>query len=768
MSCCAAGTEGALDIERAGHALPTAEELRLASRDLGEGLLQTDLSVPAVHCGTCISTIERALRARPEVERARVNLSTKRVSVVWKDKIGDVETDPVEFARAIAATGYESHLFTAAEEAADSLRNQLIRAVAVSGFAATNIMLLSVSIWSGADASTRDMFHWISAMIAAPALIYAGRFFYQSAWNALKHGRSNMDVPIAIGISLSYFISLWETIHHGEHAYFDATASLLFFLLIGRTLDHIMRDRARSAISGLARLSPRGAMVVGEDGSREYRPLDDVRVGDRVAVAAGDRIPVDGLIVTGASDMDVSIINGESAPQQVAVGDAVQAGTLSLTGSLVIEATATARNSFLAEVINLMEAAEGGRARYRRIADRAAQFYAPAVHLTALLTFFGWGFYDGDWKHALLVAVAVLIITCPCALGLAVPVVQVVAAGRLFKAGIMVKDGSAMERLAEIDSVAFDKTGTLTLGRPRLVDAAAIDAKAFAIAAGLARHSRHPLSQALWRAAGVAPRIIDAVREIPGAGIEAETAEGVYRLGSRKFACADASIDTGDHAYSEVVLSLDGRELQSFRFEDTLRPGAEKAIALLKGEGFSVGILSGDRAGVVAALAQRLGIANWKAELAPRDKAEFCAAVEAEGHKLLMVGDGINDAPALAAAHVSIAPATAADVGRQAADFVFMRQNLDSVAFAIEASRRAGRLIRENFALAIGYNVIAVPIAILGYATPLIAAVAMSTSSIIVVVNALRLNRLSLKDDAGSGQPVAPARFVTPDARLAS
>ncbi|MBW8298845.1 MAG: HAD-IC family P-type ATPase, partial [Hydrogenophaga sp.] len=349
----------------------------------------------------------------------------------------------------------------------------------------------------------------------------------------------------------------------------------------------------------------------------------------------------------------------------------------------------------------------------------------------------------------------------------AVPVVQVVAAGRLFKAGIMVKDGSAMERLAEIDSVAFDKTGTLTLGRPRLIDAAAIDAGAFAIAAGLARHSRHPLSQALWRAASVAPRMIDAVREIPGAGIEAETAEGVYRLGSRKFACAERDGETGDHAYSEVVLSLDGRELQSFRFEDTLRPGAEKAIALLKGEGFSVGILSGDRAGVVAALAQRLGIANWKAELAPRDKAEFCAAVEAEGHKLLMVGDGINDAPALAAAHVSIAPATAADVGRQAADFVFMRQNLDSVAFAIEASRRAGRLIRENFALAIGYNVIAVPIAILGYATPLIAAVAMSTSSIIVVVNALRLNRLSLKDDAGSGQPVAPARFA-PSARLAS
>ena len=216
MSCCAAGTEGALDIERAGHALPSTEEMKLSSRAVGPGLFQVDLSVPAVHCGTCIMTVERALKALPEVERARVNLSTKRVSIVWREMVDGVETDPVQLARAIAATGYDSHLFTAAEEASDALRNQLIRAVAVSGFAATNIMLLSVSVWSGADASTRDLFHWISGLIAAPALIYAGRFFYQSAWSALKHGRTNMDVPIAIGITLSYFASIWETIHHGD------------------------------------------------------------------------------------------------------------------------------------------------------------------------------------------------------------------------------------------------------------------------------------------------------------------------------------------------------------------------------------------------------------------------------------------------------------------------------------------------------------------------------------------------------------------------
>ncbi len=769
MSCCAAGTEGALDMERAGVSLPSAEELKLSSRAVGPGLWQVDMSVPAVHCGTCISTVEGVLKALPEVERARVNLSTKRVSVVWKEAVNGVETDPVNLARAIATTGYSAHLFTAAEEASDALRNQLVRAVAVSGFAATNIMLLSVSVWSGADASTRDLFHWISAMIAAPALIYAGRFFYESAWNALKHGRTNMDVPIAIGITLSYFASLWETIHHGEHAYFDATASLLFFLLIGRTLDHIMRDRARSAISGLARLNPRGAMVLSEDGSREYRAVDEIRVGDQVSIAAGDRIPVDGVVVSGESDLDMSIVNGESAPVSVRPGSDVQAGTLSLTGSLTVKATATAQNSFLSEIIHLMEAAEGGRARYRRIADRAAQYYSPVVHLLAIIAFMGWGLYDGDWKHAMMVAIAVLIITCPCALGLAVPVVQVVAAGRLFKAGVMVKDGSAMERLAEIEAVAFDKTGTLTLGRPKLVDVAKIEPVAFAVAAGLAAHSRHPLSRALWSAYGGQPRGFDAVREVPGAGVEADTVEGVWRLGNRRFACGTKLIDVSDKPYSEVVLSLDGIERATFLFEDMLRPRARASIETLKNDGLELGILSGDRAPVVAKLAADLGITNWRAGLTPRDKAEACAEASARGQLVLMVGDGINDAPALSAAHVSMAPATAADVGRQAADFVFMRDGLEAVPFAIEASRRAGRLIRENFALAIGYNVIAVPIALLGYATPLIAAVAMSTSSIIVVANALRLNRLSLDERTLTERPATGLSTVASDnARIAA
>ena len=745
MSCCAPGVEGGLDLNGSGSGLPSSEELRLSAKVLGDGLFQTDLSVPGVYCGACITTLEGELKKLPMVARSRVNLSSKRVSVVWKESVNGQATDPSEFVRQIVSTGYETHLFSLAGDAGDEQRNKLLRAVAVAGFASANIMLLSVSVWSGAEASTRDMFHWLSAAIAAPALVYAGRFFFTSAWKALRHGQTNMDVPISIGVLLSYFVSLWETFNHAEHAWFDATVMLLFFLLIGRTLDHMMRDRARSAISGLARLSPRGAMVIGDDGSREYRPVEEIKPGDRLAIAVGDRIAVDGVVLSGTSDIDQSIVNGESTPVPVGAGTSVQAGMLNLTGPLEMKAVSAARDSFLAEIIGLMEAAEGGRARYRRIADRAAQYYAPAVHLLAFLSFLGWGFLGGDWKHAMLVAVAVLIITCPCALGLAVPVVQVVAAGRLFQNGIMVKDGSAMERLAEIDSVYFDKTGTLTLGRPRLVNRGDVGEDALSIAAGLGFYSRHPLSQALFRSAqGLFMPTFAEISEVPGDGVEAKAEAGVYRLGSRLFACGpEAAAAAQQGAESEVVLSLDGREIATFLFEDAPRPDAETSIETLHAKGLSTAIISGDRAPVVASLAARLGIAQWKAALSPRDKAEAVSEAVSHGSRALMVGDGINDAPALAAAHVSMAPATAADVGRQAADFVFLRDSLEAVPIAIDVSRKAGQLIRQNFALAIGYNIVAVPIAILGYATPLIAALAMSSSSIIVVVNALRINRMA-------------------------
>ena len=739
MSCCAVGAEGALAL---GSPSISANEIALASRPLGEGLQQLDLSVPDVHCGECIVTLEKALLALPYVRRARVNLTSKRVSCVYEEATSDGPTDPFGIVQAITGTGYRTNLVGQVDVHGEKTRNQLLLAVGVSGFAAANIMLLSVSVWSGADAATRDMFHWISAMIAAPALVYAGRFFFRSAWSALKRGRTNMDVPISLAVSLSYAVSLWETMNHGEHAWFDATVSLLFFLLIGRTLDHIMRDKARSAINGLARLAPRGALLISADGTRRFVAVEEIAVGDEIAIAAGDRIPVDGVVASGESDLDLSIVTGESRPVSVRPGTEVSSGAMNLTGALVVRATKLARNSLLAEIIALMEAAEGGRARYRRIADRAASLYSPAVHCLALLTFLAWGIFGGDWKHAMLIAVAVLIITCPCALGLAVPVVQVVAAGELFRRGVMVKDGSALERLAEIDGVAFDKTGTLTLGTPRLVRSERASAEDLSIAAAMAAYSRHPLSQALVRNAGSTVMQFARITETAGGGLEAILGSDAFRLGSAAFACgAGSPAPTDESSLTEVVLAKNGSPIARLYFDDTLRAGAAEAVARLEREGLRTVMVSGDRQSVVDHTAAALKLGRALGDLTPRQKVEEIGRLSEAGHLILMVGDGINDAPALAAAHVSMAPSSASDVGRQAADLVFFNERLDVVPQAIDIARRSAKLIRQNFALAIGYNALAVPVAIAGLATPLIAAVAMSTSSLIVVVNALRLAR---------------------------
>ncbi|MGJ8569939.1 MAG: cation-translocating P-type ATPase [Hoeflea sp.] len=743
MSCCAAGTESAAELEALKTEAPSAEEMWLSSRRLGEGLRQVDLIVPGVHCGACIALLERELPKLSNVDHARVNLSTRRVAVVFDDS-DHPETVLTALGEKFNALGYPAHLPGGADEAGDPAFRELLKALAVAGFASMNVMLLSVSVWSGAEAATRDLFHWISALIAAPALVYSGRVFFVSAWGALRHGRANMDVPISLGVILAYAISLFETITHGEHAYFDASVTLLFFLLAGRTLDHMMREKARSAVRNLVRLSPRGAMLIKDDGSREYLALDEIEPGMRLAIAPGDRIPVDGRIVSGRSDMDFALVNGESAPQLVEAGSLAPAGTLNLTGPLVLEATRSAQNSFLAEMVSMMEAAESGRAGYRRIADRASAIYAPVVHLLALATFIGWMVVSGDWRMAMLSAVAVLIITCPCALGLAVPVVQVIAAGRLFENGIMVKDGSAMERMAQTDHVVFDKTGTLTQGRPQLINSASVDGEHLRIAARIARASRHPLSRTLAAFDQGAHDLPDFdIVESPGDGVEATAPDGVvYRLGRSAFAL-DGQTEGFERATgsSQVVLSRNGRILDVFLFSDQARRGAAQAVASLTALGVDAEILSGDREAPVKALAAELGVTQYVAGVRPRGKVDRVQALAAAGGKPLMVGDGLNDAPALSAAHVSMAPASAADVGRMAADFVFLHDSLEAVPLAIAVSRKAGSLIRQNFALAIIYNCVAVPAAVLGHATPLIAALAMSSSSILVVLNSLRLRR---------------------------
>lgn len=740
------------------------EELLLASRALDDKTRQIDLSVPGIHCGGCIRTIEKALGALAGVEQARVNLSTKRVAVRWR-----AHGAPPAILQTLKDLGYAAHFCDSSEETKDRVLSDLLRALAVAGFASSNIMLLSVAVWSGAEPATRDLFHWISALIALPAIAYSGRVFYLSAWNSLRHGRTNMDVPISLGVLLAFVMSLYDTIHHGRHAYFDAATSLLFFLLVGRTLDHMMRERARVAVKGLARLAARGAMVAHGDGSREYLPVNEIAPGMTILLGAGERVPVDARVQEGHSDLDYSLVSGESVPQPVAAGSLLPAGTLNLTGPLTITATAPASESFLAEMARLMEAAEGGRSGYRRIADRAAQFYAPIVHLAALLTFAGWMMATGDLHRATTVAVAVLIITCPCALGLAVPMVQVVAARRLFEAGIMVKDGGAMERLNEADSIVFDKTGTLTLGDLRLAEADAVDPGHLAIAAAMAAYSRHPHARALSAAAprNCAMPAFDRIQEHPGFGLEAVIDGMVYRLGRGDWAIQEAADGTAPGEGSGTILSRDGRLIEVFRFDDRIREGAARAITGLHSQGFAMEILSGDQAGPVRRLADELGLPRFSAGVLPGGKAQHVAALAAAGRKVLMVGDGLNDAPALVAAHVSMAPATAADIGRNAADFVFLRESLTAVPLAIDIARRAARLIRQNFAIAVTYNFVAVPIAISGHVTPLVAALAMSLSSIIVVANALRLRARrpaspSHKRTGVSGGAMPPAATAAP------
>ncbi|MDX1400873.1 MAG: heavy metal translocating P-type ATPase, partial [Kiloniellales bacterium] len=620
----------------------------------------------------------------------------------------------------------------------------LLRALGVAGFAAANVMLLSVSVWSGTAsdmaATTQSLFHWVSALIALPAVAYAGQPFFRSALEALRRRVLNMDVPISLAVVLAAAMSLFQTISGGEDVYFDASVSLLFFLLLGRYLDRQMRARAGVAAENLLSLRAQAAKLIKPDGSREVVALEEITPGMRVAVAPGERFPIDGKVLEGRSDIDMSLINGESLPRNIEPGGAVFAGTTNLTGALEIEVTARDDETMLAEIVRLMEAAEQGRARYVRLADRFARIYAPGVHLLGLLTFLFWLTWGGaGWETSLINAIAVLIVTCPCALGLAVPAVQVVASGRLLARGILIKSADGLERLADIDCIVFDKTGTLTKGAPCLVDPEKIPEEDLELAASLALQSNHPLSRALVRAArpGTVSRN---VKEVPGQGLLAECAEGEIRLGRRNW-CGLEDRETAERTPVDMELWFKRPEKEAicFRFQDKLRSDVSAVMEQLRGEGYELWILSGDREAAVKAAAESLGIESWRAEATPGEKTALLEALSSEGKKVLMVGDGLNDAPALAAAHASLSPSDAADISQNSADLVFQGEKLAAVPEALATARRSRKLILQNFSLALFYNAIAVPLAMAGLVTPLIAALAMSASSIAVTGNALRL-----------------------------
>lgn len=698
------------------------------------------LIVDGMHCPSCVAVIENTLLKEPEVIEARLNLSTRRLRVLWRgDKAkGDA------FVSLINAKGYNAAPFDPVTSESYEQREEkfLLRCLAVAGFASGNMMLFSVPIWSADTAqmgdATRTMFYWIQALIAVPVLAYSGLPFYRSALNALKARTTNMDVPISVAVILATLMSLYEVITHGRHAYFDSGVMLLFFLLIGRYLDLRARGKARSAAQDLLQMMKGNAALILEDGSHKTIPVDEITEGMTLLVSAGEKIGADGVIIKGKSDIDTSLMTGETIPQTVVERDTVFGGTLNIGSPLHIQVTKAGERSLLAEIIKCMETAEQGQARYVTLADKISGWYTPAVHALALLTFLGWLFYGAFWQDALLIASTVLIITCPCALGLAVPVVQVLASGKLMKQGILLKSGDALERLAAFNYAVFDKTGTLTEGKPKLQNSQDYPIASLRLAASMAAHSNHPLSKALSAAYQGQLEILPEVQEISGHGLQSFFNGKKVQLGKQDWCVPNAPAAT-DNAL-ELWLAVEEKEPIRFIFADILREDATDIISYLNQAGIHCTLLSGDREAVVQQISAELGIQDFKAALTPSQKVNYIEQLKQQYH-VLMVGDGLNDAPALVAAHVSMSPSSALDMTQNAADIVFQGKKLAPVLIAWRTAKFSVQLVKENFWLAILYNVIAIPLAIAGYVTPLIAAIAMSSSSLIVIANSMRLNR---------------------------
>ncbi|MEP9375130.1 heavy metal translocating P-type ATPase [Aquabacter sp. CN5-332] len=698
------------------------------------GHAQLNLVVEGIEQPSAIAEIERGLASLPGVIRARLNYTNHRLTVAWSDTAA-----PGAVVERLSALGYRAHPYAAKAEDGEAERARwLLRCLGVAGFAAMNVMLLSVSVWAGnvsdITPETRDLFHWLSALIALPAAAYAGQPFFLSAIHGLRNRALNMDVPISLGVLLALGMSVVETALSQEHAYFDSALMLLFFLLAGRYLDHAARQRTRAVAANVAALRGEMAHRLDEAAVPVQVPVQALVCGDVILVPPGERIGADGVVVNGASSVSEGLATGETLPRAVTAGSAVHAGSLNGEGALTLRVTAGGEETLVDEVQRLLDTALSSRSAYVRLADRVARAYAPVVHLTALAAAAGWLLAGASFHDAVMIAVAVLIITCPCALALAVPAVQVVATGALFRSGLLLRSADMLERLAQVDMVVFDKTGTLTLPDPVLRLPAGTDESLLPLAARLAVSSRHPLAAILARQAAGAP--FADVTEAPGEGVRTLIDGEEARLGSLSFCGLQAPADLPASA-SFIAFRLGGRGFVA-GVDQALRSDAAEVVSAIKARGLKVAIFSGDRPEAVQPVADALGIADARAGLKPAGKIAALEALKAQGHRVLMVGDGLNDAPALAAAHVSLSPVEGAALAKAQADAEFLGTRLAPVLDALDGARRALRRIHENLALALLYNLIAVPLAVGGFVTPLVAALAMSGSSILVTLNALR------------------------------
>ncbi|MBF0358180.1 MAG: heavy metal translocating P-type ATPase [Magnetococcales bacterium] len=724
-----------------------------------EGVNEVNLILEGIHCPACIWLNEQVLRKVPGVSQVNVNFSTQRAFVRWNPEQTTLSTIILTIRR----IGYRAEPYDPAriEQIHRKRDRQLLAKLGVAGFGAANVMFISVALYAGflqgIELEYKMFFHWVSFVLATPVFLYSGWFFLSSAWRGLSRGHLNMDLPISIGAIATYSYSVVITLDGSGEVYFDSVTLFIFILLVGRYLESAARRKAAGATERLLNLEPQTARVE-RDGETTTVLIQEVKVGDLVVVKPGERIPVDGFIKAGQSSVDEAMLTGESLPIAKTEGDQVVGGSINIEGAITIHTIRVGANTVLAKIIQRVEIAQSQRPPIQGLADRVAVWFVGAVLLLAAGSAGFWLWFDPS--QALENSVALLIITCPCALGLATPAAMVVATGTAARMGILLKDAETLERLELVDQIVLDKTGTITVGRPmvtRIVPADGISEEyLLSRAAAVEQYSEHPLGKgvcmALEERGWQMPTGVTDIKSSPGLGISAFLDGREIRVGRVRFAALNL---TGENLQPPKdidvpvtwILSVeDGVVLGWIGLSDTLKDDAISAIANILEMGLPIQLLSGDRQVVVEQVARQTGIKLFSSELMPEDKESAIALLQKNGNVCAMVGDGVNDAPALARSDVAMVVKNAADISVATADVVLLNRNLHNVQHSILLARMTMKIIRQNFIFSFVYNSLAIPLAIAGFVSPLLAAVAMPLSSLAVVANAMRLRHLEAKN----------------------
>ncbi len=713
-------------------------------RDLGSGTREAMLLIEGVRCANCVLAIERALSAEPGVVGVQVNAASRRGRLVWKE----VETSLPHLLEALSRAGYRALPLDAA--ALDDVRRHESRAalkrLLVAGFGAMQAMMYAAVLYLGGEGSlelaTRELFRWLGFLVATPVVFYAARPFFAGAVRSLKAGRPGMDVPVAIAVAGIYAASLVEALRGGQHVYFESVSMFVFFLLIGRYVEMRARHRAGDLTDALARLTPPFAERRREDGGLERVGIRELAPGDRVHVAEGSVIPADGVLLNERCLVDEALLSGESAPVPRRRHESLVAGGVLVEGPAEIEVTAVGHDTVLAGIAALVGRAQAARPRLARAGERAASRFVMRVLGLTFLTGATWSFIDPS--RAFTAALAVLVVSCPCAFALAVPVAVTRALAVLARRGVLVVKPDAVEALAGATHVVLDKTGTvtdatLTVDRVAVRRALPADA-ALKLAASLARESRHPAARAIVSAyAGPCAEVARDVEVRAGLGVRGIVGARELRLGRPDFALDGGPVAPGDE--NAVLLAEDSRVLAAFYLGERLRPDARQAVEALRQQGLELSIASGDAPGKVAAAAARLGIHDWHARMLPADKLARLAALRKQGARVIVVGDGVNDAPVLGGADVAVALAEGAELAQASSDIVLAGGKLANIAPARRIAQETLRILKQNQRWALAYNFAAVPLAAFGFVPPWLAALGMSASSLVVVLNAMRIGR---------------------------